>query len=207
MKYPNTLIIDILEGIYDENSKSLITKSGIESKRFCIVGYVVLKREREKFVSLFLNDGTGTIEVRIFDKEILSDIDLEKPLLVLGRISEFKGKKYIILDFFNNINEYIFNYLRVKAIKRLIKKGIKFEKEISIEKEEFERKEVYDASKIRKEIIRVLREMDEGKGVEIEKIYEALEYIDKKKIDEILKELIMNGEIYEPYPGRLKLLE
>ena len=58
----------------------------------------------------------------------------------------------------------------------------------------------------RKELIRIIKELDEREGAEFEAIREKLK-LSEKGLEELLFSLLKDGFIYEPKPRRYKVLE
>ena len=83
-----------------------------------------------------------------------------------------------------------------KEIKKKVKEKEKIEETVEEKR----------TASLRKEIIRLLEKLDTGEGVDVEELIELLG-ISKEEFEKIVNELISAGEVYEPRPGKLKLLK
>src|SRR3989338_1878572 len=102
-------ISDILTGKYVKSQKEfepnyVLTVFGLEASRVNILGVVLDKIADANAETIVLDDGSGTIIIRIFEKNpffegfVLGDI-----LLVVGKPREFNGEKYIVPEIMKKI--------------------------------------------------------------------------------------------------------
>ncbi|MCD6482668.1 MAG: hypothetical protein J7K83_00130, partial [Candidatus Aenigmarchaeota archaeon] len=55
-------------------------------------------------------------------------------------------------------------------------------------------------------ILKLIKELDEGEGVLVGKIFENLK-LDEREIENVIDQLLEEGKLYEPKPGVLKVVE
>ena len=53
-------------------------------------------------------------------------------------------------------------------------------------------------------IYSLIRQLDDGKGADVEEVLQTSQI---KEGEEIIKQLILEGEVFELFPGRLKVLQ
>lgn len=68
-----------------------------------------------------------------------------------------------------------------------------------------EKEEEMEDSELKKEILGVIDDLDEGKGASYQDIIDEID-ADEKKIDEVINDLLTEGTCFEPRPGRIKKL-
>ncbi len=172
-------------------------------RKVWVVGTIIKIFDKGKYIDVIINNGIENLTIRIFENELFNFPSLEEgqSILVLGKIKEFKGKKYIHPDFIVLIGPEVEILLKIFIIKRMLSKGISIEEKI-IEVPE-EKIKVID---LRKEILRILEEEDKGEGVDRNILYEKID-AKPEEIERIVEELKMYGFVYEPSPGKLKILK
>ncbi|MGB9674953.1 MAG: hypothetical protein ACPLX8_02345, partial [Nanopusillaceae archaeon] len=95
----------------------------------------------------------------------------------------------------------IYGKVRKKKKKRMKKP----EEEKEIIKENFNPDDDLDQyKKLRKEILEFIRDNDKGDGVSLDEILEFFE--NEKLVDQIIKDLLSSGEIYESSSGKYKII-
>lgn len=154
---------------------------------------------------------------------------------VIGRIRKYEEEVYIVPEIvrkIENINKMVLRKLElfeegdqkdieVEESETKIEEGKSKEpKEDSKEKEEvkdlksFKREEAGDEDEdedeegkdLEKEIKKIIRDLDENeKGVKIKTIIERSSF-EKDEVEEKISDLMKNGEIFEPRPGKVRML-
>ena len=210
----------------------VITPLGIKASRVNIFGVVVdtFLNEEKTYGSLILNDGTEAIRVKLF-KEKTKFIEKLSPgdkVLVIGKIRNFNGEIYVNGEVVRKVEEEGFEKYRKLELEKIEKKQRKVAEDLKIlsEKIEFEELKKYAQEKYgmdeetltfvlsfktveennKEKVIELLKKLDEGDGVEIGKIFEVIN-LPEKLIEQIIDELWNEGKIYEPVPGKFKVVE
>ncbi len=195
------LIRDIHNGEFTEDGYLLIGSKQII--RVNIAATVVSKfvSEDERFGSITLDDGTDTIRVRFFeDLSKMENIEVGDIIRVIGRLRKYEEEIYItpeIIKKFDDPNYELMNKLEAIKHRVIVEKPVE-------EEEVIEEVEIITSPK--EDVIKTIKELDNGEGVEIKQIAEALN-IEEKVVEDILAELMADGDVYEPKPGKVKLLE
>jgi RPA family protein len=183
----------------------LVTPLGEEVSRVRVLATVVSKfiSEDEKFGALTLDDGTDTIAARAFrgDVELIEKVEEGDTVDVVGKVKEYDGEKYINVESVWVIKDP--NWELVRKLELALKlHGLGGEKETETERvlEEGEEREVADPKMI---VLNLIEELDEGEGVKYITLLNESK-LDDEKLEEVLGELMNDGEIYEPKIGRFK---
>lgn len=177
-------------------SNYLMTDYG-DFSRVNIIAVVVSKEDN----SITLDDGTGKITARIFDKpEMLLKIQIGDPVIIIGRPREYNNNIYLTIDIIKKIKdtEWI-NYRKkelslIKKIRTVDKKNIINDAAIVESQNTITNKE---------KIIALIKNLDSGSGADIEDI---IRYSKIKNAEEIIKDFILKGEVFEIKPGKIKLM-
>jgi RPA family protein len=77
--------------------------------------------------------------------------------------------------------------------------------ESSGEETEKEQKEKSSDGELKKEVLGIIDELDEGEGASYQDIIDEID-AEEKKIDEVINDLLTEGTCFEPRPGRIKKL-
>jgi RPA family protein len=162
----------------------------IQVSRINIMGVVISVSEEETSKSFVLDDGSGSIQLRIFEQSIKINFDIGDIVMVIGKPREFNNEKYIVPEIIKIMNEDWLE-LRRKQIKSL---------NIIFQKKEKDNEEVVE--KTSEGIFEIIKELDQGEGVYIDELVKR-----NPDAEKIVKNLLNEGEVFEIKPGKIKLLE
>ncbi len=226
-------ILDLLNGKYFYGSKEemkpsyVITPFGEKVSRVNLICTVIDKfvSEDGNYSSATIDDSTETIRVKSFEGLPFENVQLGGLVRVIGKLKEYNGELYISHEIMEKVNDVNFEILsRVEILNNLIKqkKIVDDIKVLSNQMDEIElqsyAKDTYSIDEEtlsviieskKKEIdykptvLEVIKNLDEGKGVEIRKLFEVLN-LPENIIERTLNELINEGSLYEPQIGFLK---
>lgn len=189
-------IRDILNGKYVKEKgwqpNYILTKEGKEISRVNLIAAVVDKQFEFDRETVIIDDGSGRITIRTFnDAKVLDNLNIGEVLLIIGRPREYTNEKYIMPEI-------------IKKIKK--KKWIDFRKfeldgkEENVDNIKKDKLEIIPSEKI----FNLIRELDSGDGVNFDEIISKSGI---KEAEKIINNLLVEGEIFQNKPGRLKILE
>ncbi len=172
--------------------------------------------------SVVLDDGSGKITARAFDENIFFDkANVGDMVVFVGRPREFNGQIFLVIEIIKKINDKKWAEVRKKELENIFKSAPKIEYELENKKDERSKteeknehakeivgkKDEYDNS-TSESIIKIIKSLDSGNGVDIEDIISKSKKSDAKSDAEaIINRLLMRGDIFEIKPGRVKVLE
>lgn len=193
--------------ISDINKGMFVRKPGWESNyvmtdygdfsRINIISVVISREDN----SLVLDDGSGQLVARFFEKQIPEDIDVGHVVIIIGRPREFNAVVYLSPEIIKNIDKRWISY-RKKELS-LIKK-IRDVSTLKTEKRpEPQLIESETTMNSKERIIKLISELDSGQGAEMDNIIRLSKI---GNCEEILNDMIMKGEIYEIRPGKIKII-
>jgi len=212
----------------------VITTFGQKISRLNLIATIIDKftAEDSNYCSLTLDDGTSLLKAKAFkeDVKILSDFELGDLILVIGKLREYNGEIYINAEATRKILDANFEVLRKFEILQELKKrkiivnelrnlaNQTSEEELRVyAKKRYDIEEdalhfILESSKVEKvedykpSLLEVISRLDEGRGVEINKIFEVAN-LPESVVENTLNELLANGSLYEPTVGVLKIIK
>ena len=190
-------IIDIVKGTYIKrpgwDPSGVLTKYG-EITRTNIIGLIVSKSETENSMSFLVDDGTGSIIIRMFEKS-QKEYQVGDFVRVIGRIRENSNTIFVVPEIIKKVDKkwHKFHNLELKLQKRVTPK-------LPVEETEEQDFETGPYQKI----LNVISVLDQGTGVDVQEIVSNIKI---QNCEKIIRNLIEEGEIFEINPGRVKLLE
>ena len=197
-----TNISDLLNASFakDELSAGYVKLNNINVSRVNIIANVVYKSEQQQdYPSAVVDDGTGKILLRSFENNsVFSKIDVGDFILVVGKIREFNGERYIIPEISKKMDNA--GWMSVR------KAELKNDNNISDGKIGDGNEAVAgDTSQSANEDIYItIKNLDKGDGAAVDEVIKSSNSNDAEKI---INRLLANGDVFEIKPGRLKVLE
>ncbi|MBW3003633.1 hypothetical protein KY328_02425 [Candidatus Woesearchaeota archaeon] len=192
---------DLIQGKYyvEEGwSPNYVLVYGKKISRVNVLATIVnISGEEDIQQHIFVDDGSAEIAVRSFNEiDVFRNLKVGDPLQIIGKIREYNGEKYIVPEILRKVDD----------VKWLTYRKIELEKlQVVVEEtnktSEDEKPEI---SSEQEEVLGLVRNLDSGDGADFEDV------IKKSKLqnaEEILNNLLMNGEVFELKPGRLKVLD
>lgn len=195
-------IKDLLNGRYVKEEgwepNYIITKNQRRISRINLMGTVVAKANEERMgESIILDDGSGRISVRAFKDDVLDKAAIGDIFVLIGRPREYGGEKYIVPEILKKINDA--GWIELRKLE-LEKEGGKVVEE---EGDSVEIEGLAEEVPLSQKVIDLIRGRDEGEGVDTDEIIEVY----GSDVERIINGLLINGEIFEIRPGKLKVLE
>ena len=221
---------DINEGRYVKEEgwepNYVIISDGRKVSRVNLIAVIVSKTDDDAgYQGIMLDDGSGKINIRSFGSEIdFKPFNIGDLVLVVGRPREFNNDKYLVPEIIKKLDDK--KWIEVRKLELQIARknnvGSMFEKEPPIKNDFSE--EVVEDSEVREGgleikpskdtsfveqdnayqiILSMIKSMDKGDGVDVNDLYI------KSKLDnaeEVVMNLLKEGEIFELRPGRVKIL-
>lgn len=197
-----------------EQGVEYIELSELRVSRVRVIATVVSKRinEDKTYAYLTIDDGTETIRIKSWKENVekIENIMIGDIIELVGRVKEWgepTPERYLTCEIIKKIinpNHWLFHKYELLLTKEKTCK-IEEKKETGVSTGvDYEGKEI-SASK-EQQIIKIIKENDLGKGTNIELIMK-LTQLDEVDVKETLKNLIMDGLIYEPTELNYKILE
>lgn len=204
-------IKDVLQGEYikeDGWNPNYIVIDGKKVSRVNLMAVVISKvmQKDTNYSSFVLDDGTGNVSVRSFEKNnVIEGLEIGDIVLLIGRIREFGQERYIIPEIIRKIENK--GWVGVRKLE-LGKTRFAKSKEDTITNKAKETKPIVEEEAVvassSQMIYKLIKKLDDGGGVDFDNI------IKNSKLDnteELISNLLQEGEIFELKPGKLKILE
>jgi RPA family protein len=178
--------MDITPGV---EPNTFVTARGT-ANRVNIIG-VVISREELPVSSLTIDDGTGQVIVRSFEQKLNNAIGTV--VQVIGRPRNYQGNLYVAAEAVATVDPQWAEY-RKKELGDVIEREQPAPAQSSAPVKEENKAE---------RIIKVIRELDAGDGALIDQVI-LLSKIPDAEV--IIEQLLMQGDIFELRPGKVKVL-
>jgi RPA family protein len=230
-------IADIRNGKYSPGSRRdvdgtavfkasyIITPFGERVSRTNVVATVTDKfaSPEGNYATLTLDDGTDSIQAKVFGEDVGIFADIKKGSLVcvIGKVKEYQGEVYIGAEVVRSVEADHENLRRLELLenleqrKRMADNLRKMQKHMSEEDLKAYAKqldidgEALSVMLVKREVdykpklLDIIATLDEGDGAEITKIFDIVKLPDSV-IERTIDELLADGSIYEPMPGKFK---
>ena len=210
----------------------LITPFGQKVSRVNILATVTDKflSEDETYIFFVLDDGTSSIRAKGFREKVehMKKIEIGDRVIVIGKLREWNDEVYVNVEIMKKIDDPNYEtYRKLEILRELIpykkmitelksmREKMSEEEFISEAKRKFGideetisfilEKKVEEKKDYKSEVIKLLRELDRGEGVEVFKIFEVIA-LPPQEVDSILTELLNEGKIIEISPGKIKVV-
>ena len=117
-----TRISEIISGTYIKEEgwtpNYIKTPDGRQLSRINILGTVLAVEEDVNFQSATIDDGSGKITIRTFEKTgLLNNLDIGDIVLVIGRPREYSSERYILIEIIRKIKNPAWLKLRSIELK------------------------------------------------------------------------------------------
>ena len=193
-------------GEFESNYIDLNSK---QITRVNIIATVVNKIESEdkNYISLVLDDGTEQIRIKTWreDTKLLNKINVSDIILVIGKIKRYNDEVYILPEIVKNVTLNWELARKFELFKLYGKpKEIKIQEILMQEEKPIIEEISFSSSNLRKELLGLVDKHEDRFGVTLEEIKNELNF-DSSKLNEILEELIKEGQIYS-VNNRLRLV-
>ncbi len=192
------------------NNSAFVKREGWESNyvmteygdfsRVNLLGVVVDKDEN----SITIDDGTGQISGRMFERtELLQGTTIGDSVIIIGRPREYSGNKYLTIEIIKKIDRRWLGYRKkeLSLIKKIRNNDQLRKIESPIQEPQIVQSEITINSK--EKMMKIINELDKGDGVMLE---DVLKLSNVSNGEELVSDMLMLGEAYEPKPGRIKLM-
>ncbi|MCD4759645.1 hypothetical protein K8R33_02050 [archaeon] len=214
-------ISDLTNGEYinpeGEWTPSYVTVKDKKVSRVNIVANIISKYKNEDstYISLTLDDGSENIQIKAWneDTKILEDIEIGDVVLTVARVKQYNNQIYLVSEIMKKLDKPEWITLRKKELMK--EYGERKQQEITVQETSQEQQQtptieeevIEDGStNERQKLLNVIEKSDSGEGVEITQI--AIEVnLDEQTTNNLIQELLKEGEIFEIKPGRIKLIE
>ena len=191
-------INDILSGKFtkEDNLNPSYVRIGSKSvSRVNVIGVVIGLNNDGSFQKIVVEDGSGKISLRNFEKRV--DVNIGDVIHLVGRIREFGNERYITPEIIKkNVNKKWSLVWKEFALKDDNEHGSEKVEEINLEEVKF----VHSESYIDK-LLESIRALDSGDGASYKEVVKNIH--DEK----VISNLLLQGEIFEVKPGKLKVLD
>ena len=184
-------ISDVINGPFVKSEgweANHVVVNGLQVARVNLICIVVSKEFNENYKSIVVDDGSAKISVKSFDNKFdFDNFEVGDSILLIARLREFSGERYLTPEIMKKVENKKWLELRKLEIKPTKKEQKIFEEDVK------------ETSADR--VIAIIKNLDKGDGVNFEDL------VNHVKDENLVFELLKQGDIFELRPGKLKVLE
>jgi len=230
------LLEELKHGIFlrNGNANYFLSSLGDKISRVKVVGTVVDKYVGEEMESLRIDDGTSQLRCKSFGPEVKLDVELGDLVEVIGKVREYGGEIYILVELVKRIDFNNFLLHKLEALKRiaklrLVKRKLQeykpkcadaeelkhaLMKELGLSEEAVEAvlaadelfsQRATNEADLKERVLALIRELDKGEGCEYSELLKRSN-LAPEVLERVVTELLDRGLCFEPKPGIIKLL-
>ena len=223
-------IADVLQGTFVKQDGILPDYVRVKEKevsRVNLIAAVVDNFSKDNYTSLTLDDGTGQIRLKAFGEDalLLNTFSIGDILLVFARVREFNNETYLTPEIVKKVDERYAQLRKLeltnefgtreeivytKQFKQTVSKNSqldlnKYGDDSSESSNETDGSTQATQSKpnYKAQIMQLIQNFDEGEGVSLD---ELKKYVSHEILTSEIKNLLEEGDAYEPRPGKIKLI-
>ncbi len=206
---------------------SYVQIKDLKVSRVNVVANVIMKYQNEdsSYVTLTLDDGSENIALKAWneDTKLFDGIEIGNMVLTIARVREYNGKTYLVPEIVRKLNRPEWMVLRKKELMKEygarsepvapqepspISEVVQESQPHPIIEEEIIEETIKDtpSTNDRQKILDFIEKEDSGEGIEIVQI-SSKTGIDEQETNNLIQELLKEGEIFEIKPGKVKLIE
>ncbi|MBI3036294.1 hypothetical protein HYY73_00855 [Candidatus Woesearchaeota archaeon] len=214
-------VADILRGAFAENeegSRTLLI-SGKHARRVNILATIVDKsgQENQAYKSAVIDDGTARIRLRFFDNEpwLFEKAGVGDFALIVGKPRSYGSESYIAPEIIKPLKDVKWAEVRkleLKALQTPMREGTEEGNAVAAagkpqgngSMKNVNESDADFVSRGKQEIYRIIKGLDAGRGADM---IEVVAKAAGGNSEQLIKEMILAGDIFEILPGKLKVLE
>lgn len=171
--------------------------------RVNIIATVIDNDDSENVQNITIDDGTGKISLRNFESKL--DVSVGDVILLIARIREYGNQRYLTPEIAKkNTNSRWSIVWKANAIKNDVVSNIAENKgieEIKINIAKDKPKIIEQKTTKTEDVFSEIKSYDSGDGVDYEKVAKIVGG------EKMLQNMLMQGELFEIKPGKIKVLE
>ncbi|MBI2557983.1 hypothetical protein HYW20_01565 [Candidatus Woesearchaeota archaeon] len=190
-------ISDILNSSFvkDELSAGYVKFANFNVSRANIIATLISKSEQPQYSSSVIDDASGKILLRSFYVNAFSKFDVGDVVLVIGRIREFNGERYIMPEILKKLEGA--GWINVRKLE-LGKTPVAIKETVGNEDNP------QHEDNAAENIYLLIKKLDDGDGASVDDI---IKNSGSDSAEIIINRLLENGDVFEIKPGKLKVLE
>ena len=208
----------------------LLTPWGEQITRARVMGTVVDKflSEDQNYCALRIDDGSETLRLKGWKEQArqLAEFKIGDLVDAVGRVREYGGEIYLVPDVITKVEDPNWELVReleiLKARKQALAEGRRPKLKPEVRTLELEAPEIHEKpteeieeieellpevpAEVKNKVLLALDKLDKGEGVGPAEIAAELN-MPQSEVEEALRALIADGDIFEPKIGKFRRLE
>ena len=183
-----------------------IDVKGLKVSRINVVGVVVDRFENEdrSYVNIVIDDSSGNLRLRSWreDVKVLEGFNVGDCVMVVGKVKDYSGEIYVVPEGVRKV-EAKWLELRKLELQQEYGSNVSVSKEVVTEVSKEVKTEV--SGDPRGIIIDLIEKYDAGDGAEYDSVV-VKSGISEAEAEDVIKDMIREGEVFEVRTGFLKVM-
>ncbi len=231
MKIEDVVLGQYFRSAEGTEPSSLQTPWGEQVMRVRVMGTIVEKfvRDNNTYAVLRIDDGSETVGLRAWQDGVaeLSNFNIGETVDVIGRAREFKGEIYLTPELINLVKDPNWELVReleiIMAKRKALARGVRPRLVPRLKTNQLDmtpsqttgatgQVEATDEApplpnvpdEVKKMVALAIGKLDAGTGAGATDISKELN-LDMNKVDDALRVMFVNGDVFEPASGKFKL--
>ncbi len=213
-------ISDLLNGSYTKGTAQFdagyVEVLGMKISKVNLLGGLVDKFEGDNYINVTIDDGSGNIRLKSWgeDGKILRELNVGDLVLVIGKVKEYNNQIFVNPEIIKKLDnplwlkvrrlELIKMYGETKRVENTNTTNDSDEPEEQLNSGVIEEKMVDDSPPNSTEtIISLIEKLDTGDGADLEEVIVRSNVVEA---NQIIQDLIKDGEIFELHKGKLRVM-
>ena len=197
-------IQNILQGTYvqdsEQNPNYLLLENNLKVYRINLFAVVLDLQKSGSLTNILVEDGTGKIVVRFFEEQkSLTRLTPGSVVLIVGKLRMYNQEKYISPEICKQISPL---WLKVRSTE-LNKQKLNGNPLLPQKEQNVNASSVEETALPATKIINLIKQLDSGKGADMG---EVMEKSPLQNTEQILKQMLERGDIFQITPGKVKVL-
>ena len=212
-------ISSLLSGKYTKGVEQFeagyIEVNNTRISRVNLIGIIIDKFEAETQISLTLDDGSGSLRIKAWNENVslMSGFNVGDLVIIVGKVKEFNNQVYVTPEIVKILDNPLWLKVRKLELSKLFGEPVRVLSETpkdSNEEEEdsmkvVEEKVTNDNRTSREKIFHLIESMDKGDGVNLSDIIVS-SGIDSDDVENVIGDMIKEGEIFEIQKNKLRIV-
>ena len=208
-------ISDLLNGSYTSGTGQFdagyVEIFGMKISKVNIIGGIVDKFKGETYENINVDDGSGILSLKLWgeDVKLFSDLNLGDLVLVIGKVKEYNNRIFVVPEVLKKLDNPL--WLKVRKLELINKYGETKRVETKKNEDEPGNKfiiedvvdEKADKTNSRSVILDLIEKLDFGDGADINEVMKRSSF---NEADEVVQELLRDGEVFELHKGKLRVM-
>lgn len=187
---------------------------GKEISRVNIIASIISKFENDdgSYVTVTLDDGTGNVRLKTWreDSAVLKELNVGDLVLIVGKPRNFNNEIYIVPEIVRVLNDL--NWLEVRKMELTKDQGVytgEVKKITDVDQQRIVEEDVVSnepSESSRARVMNLIERNSSEEGAELDGVI-SKSGLNERECNDVINDLLKEGEVFSPKPGKVKLID